>query len=172
VAVHSTPGAVTQTVGGADLATTAIPAGTTLPPQPGGDARPPSPTPSGDTPRITALRITTTRLTRPHGAKRSQQRISYQDSAAAATTFILERAMPGVRHGSQCTAPPRRGRAHGHACTRYVPVRGSFGHRDVAGSNSLAFPSVLKPGRYLLVATPTAPSGAAGPPSQARFVIR
>jgi hypothetical protein len=55
-------------------------------------------------------------------------------------------------------------------------VRG-FRHGDVAGANSLTLSqttanNVLKPGRYLLVATPTAGSGTPGPPSQAHFVVR
>jgi hypothetical protein len=174
VAAHATSGAVAQTVPGADFHTTDIPVGTTPPPQAGGG----DPGSSASVPRITALRVTTTRLTRRHhGARRSRVRISYRDTAAATTTFTIERAMPGIRHGSRCAAPPRHGRAHGRPCTRYVRVRGSFRHRGVAGTNSLAFPPrignhVLKPGRYLLVATPTAVSGTRGRPTSARLVIR
>jgi hypothetical protein len=177
VAVHTAPGAVAQTVPGADFDTAAIPADTTSPPPAGGDA-PASPVTSSrvDAPRITALRVTVTRLTRPHGTRRSRVRISYRDTAAATTTFTLEQGMPGVRHGTHCTAPPRHGRAHGRPCTRYVVVRG-FGRRDVAGANTFTLSQttanhVLKPGRYLLVATPTAGSGTPGPPSQAHFVVR
>jgi hypothetical protein len=55
-------------------------------------------------------------------------------------------------------------------------VRGSVRHRDVAGANSLMLPTtighhVLKPGRYLLVATPTAATGTPGPRTQVRFDI-
>jgi hypothetical protein len=177
VAVHATPGAVPRTVAGADFATTAIPVQTTSSPQAGDGAPSPAVAPAaGDAPRITALRVTVAGRTRPHGARRSLLRVSYRDSVAATTSFILERATSGVRHGSHCTARPRRGKAHGRPCTRYVPVRGSFRHRDVAGPNSLELPATwthgLKPGGYLLVATPTAASGTPGPPTQVRFVIR
>jgi hypothetical protein len=174
VAAHATPGAVAQTVPGADFQTAAIPGGTTPPPPGGGGGATGG---SGKAPRITALRVTTTKLTGRHGARRSQVRISYRDSAAGTTTFMVERAMPGVRHGSRCAAPPAHGPARGRRCTRYVLVRGSFRHRDFAGTDSLAFPHkignhVLKPGRYRLVATPTAASGTRGLPARARFVIR
>jgi hypothetical protein len=187
VAAHTTSGAMAQIVPGSDFHTTAGP-GTTPRPQTGGGVGAAGPTPppaggaargsSANAPRITGLRVTTITLKRRHhGGRSSRLRISYHDTTAATTTFTIERAMPGVRQGSRCVAPTPHGSPQARHCTRYVRMRGSFRHRDVAGTNGLAFPPsigdhVLKPGRYVLVATPTAVSGPSGRPTRAPFVIR
>jgi uncharacterized delta-60 repeat protein len=87
-------------------------------------------------------------------------KISYSDSRAATTTFTVARVLPGRRSGKRCVAPTARNRG-AKRCTRFVGVRGSFSHVDVAGRNSLRFTGrvrrkALKPGPYRLDARPRA----------------
>jgi hypothetical protein len=61
------------------------------------------------------------------------------------------------------------------SCVRFVRVRGSFSRRWPAGNDRFTCTGrlasrALKPGRYELVATPTA-SGRAGRPTRARLRI-
>jgi hypothetical protein len=83
--------------------------------------------------------------------------IAYSDSrGATATLVVLERAT-GVRHGRTCVAPPHRGSAGQHVCTRWVRI-GSFTHRDRRGRNAFRFSGrvggrTLVPGRYVLELT-------------------
>jgi hypothetical protein len=92
-------------------------------------------------------------------AARTGTTISYQDSAAAVTTFRVERAMPGVRRGHRCVKPSHKRTQGKKRCTRFVFVRGRFTHTDRAGINSFRFTGrlggvKLKPGSYRLDATP------------------
>jgi CSLREA domain-containing protein len=74
------------------------------------------------------------RLRRGRGAV-----VSYKDSEAASSTFVVEQAHRGFRSGHGCAArPPRHHTGHVRRCTRYT-TRGSFTHRDRAGANSFHF---------------------------------
>jgi hypothetical protein len=95
--------------------------------------------------------------TKTHHKKRGTT-ITYLDSLAARTTFTVQRRTRGVVKGKRCLAPPKR-RVSGKAkaCTRYVPVAGSFSHVDVAAKNKLYWTGEMKgkplaPGTYHLIA--------------------
>jgi CSLREA domain-containing protein len=82
--------------------------------------------------------------------------ISYTDSRAATTTFAVFSINNGVKHGKRCVRESNH--AHGPRCT-IVVERESFTHPDSAGRNQFTFnervaAKRLKPGSYLLVATP------------------
>jgi hypothetical protein len=77
---------------------------------------------------------------------------------AARTTFTVQRGTRGVVKAKRCVAPPkRRVSKKAKACTRYVPVAGSFSHADVAAKNKLYWTGEMKgkplaPGTYHLIA--------------------
>jgi uncharacterized delta-60 repeat protein len=101
-------------------------------------------------------------------------RISYSNSRAATTTFTVARVLAGRRSGKRCVAPTARNRG-AKRCTRFVGVRGSFTHVDVAGKNSFRFTGrvrrkALKPGPYRLDARPRA-GGQVGKTVSVRFRI-
>jgi hypothetical protein len=101
--------------------------------------------------------------------------ISYTDSQAATTTFVVRLGHRGVRKGKRCVKPPRRPSGkHLRACTRYLSV-GSFAHSDGVGRNSFHFTGrlrgrKLKAGKYRLAATPRA-NGVKGKTVTAGFRI-
>ncbi len=108
-------------------------------------------------------------ISRTTGAK-----VSYRDSQAATTAFTVARALPGRRSGKRCVQPTARNRG-AKRCTRFVGVRGSFSHVDVAGRNSFRFTGrvrakALKPGPYRLSARPRA-GGKVGTTVSVRFRI-
>jgi hypothetical protein len=95
-------------------------------------------------------------------------------SGAAAVTFTAARLVPGRHVKGTCVKPTRRN-AKASRCTRTVPVRGSFTIQGVAGANSARFTGrvaghKLKPGRYVLTASPSA-GGLTGASQTARFRI-
>jgi hypothetical protein len=84
--------------------------------------------------------------------------ISYRDSQAATTTFVVLKPVAGHKRGRRCVAG--RKRRHQRACTRYVSV-GSFKHADTAGNVTVHFTGrvkgkALKPGSYKLALTASA----------------
>jgi hypothetical protein len=88
------------------------------------------------------------------GLKVRALRVSYTDSAAGTTRFVLARCVKFSRHG----------------CLRFRRVR-RFVHHDQAGHNRFLLASAgLKPGRYRLTATPVA-LGQSGPTISAAFTI-
>jgi hypothetical protein len=101
--------------------------------------------------------------------------VTYTDNEAATTTFTVSRAVPGVRRGGRCVAPPRKTTSpHPRACTRYLVV-GHFTHRDVPGANRFHFTGrvnqqTLHAGRYLLAALPIA-GGTVGTVARVLFRI-
>jgi hypothetical protein len=102
-------------------------------------------------------------------------RISYSDSLAATTSFVITRAVSGVRIGKRCSAPPRHAKGKLKRCTRLLRVT-TFNHVDRAGSNTLRFSGrvhgrKLSPGAYTLSATP-ALRGRVGRTLSARFTIK
>jgi CSLREA domain-containing protein len=99
-------------------------------------------------------------------------KLTYTDSLAAKTTFVVVRLLPGIKHRGRCVV--RRRGAHGSKCTRQVRA-GTFSHTDVAGQNRVSFKGRLKneklpKGRYLVRATP-AIAGSAGAPVTFKFTI-
>ncbi len=103
--------------------------------------------------------------------------LSYGANEPATTTFKVEHTMPGVRSGRGCVdvRPPRKA-PRGKGCTRFVMVRGTFGHRDSAGPNQMEFTGrvgskALKPGSYRLSATPSDDRGNIGRTVTAPFRI-
>ncbi len=106
--------------------------------------------------------------------------ITYSDSQAATTTFVVARAATGVRGGPTghaCLAPPRHPHAghHYRHCTRYLTV-GTFAHGDAKGSNRLRFSArlhghALAPRAYRLTATPRSAAGATGASVSTGFTV-
>ena len=91
-------------------------------------------------------------------------RVRYRVNVAAEVRFTVRRTPPGRRVGSgsaaRCVAPTRRNRT-APACTRSIPLAGSFVRPSAAGARSFRFTgrlagSTLKPGAYSLVAKATA----------------
>jgi hypothetical protein len=99
--------------------------------------------------------------------------VSYVLSTAAKVAFKVERAQAGRKRGGKCK---RAGKgAKGKKCTRYAPLSGGFSASGKTGANKLKFRGritnrKLAPGRYRLVATPSA-SGKKGAPARAGFRI-
>jgi hypothetical protein len=91
-------------------------------------------------------------------AARVGTRVSYRLSEAASVHFTVLRAVPGVRRGHGCGAPPRgKPIAKRSRCTRYVALRGSFDLTGGSGTNRFTFTGRLKrrslpPGAYRLQA--------------------
>jgi hypothetical protein len=110
-------------------------------------AAPPPLVPAGttgaDAPRITAFSITprafsvSSRAAR-RGAGRRNAAFLYTLSAPARVTISLRRALPGVKVGKRCAAPPRRRVGHPRRCVRYVAA-GSLSRAGRTGANRLAF---------------------------------
>jgi hypothetical protein len=130
-------------------------------------------------PVLTALKLTPTAfapaLTGPSIARRAGTRVSYALSEAATTSFVVQRATAGVRHGRSCVRAPRHTR-HARRCTRFVPVRGSFTRKGGAGRNSFHFTGrvggrKLPRGSYRLQATPRAAAGNVGRRVTSQFRI-
>jgi pimeloyl-ACP methyl ester carboxylesterase len=105
---------------------------------------------------------------------RTATRVSYTLNVPASVRLTVQRPGPGRRVGGNClkqTTSNRRGRA----CTRLVAVRGSFTRTRPAGADRFTFTAriagrALHPGRYRLVATPSA-NGRTGRPAHAHFRI-
>jgi pimeloyl-ACP methyl ester carboxylesterase len=107
-------------------------------------------------------------------APESATRVSYVLDQPASVRFTVERLSPGRSAGGRC-ASPAAGNRRGRACTRAVAVRGDFTRARQAGADSFTFTArvagrTLSPGRYRLVATPTA-GDRTGAPAHARFRI-
>jgi hypothetical protein len=108
-------------------------------------------------------------------ASRTAALTSYTLNAAARVRFTVERASNGRRVGGRC-AKATAGDRRRQRCTRLAHARGSFTRSRPAGRDRFAFTGrmarrTLTPGRYRLVATPTA-GGRAGRPARAPFRIR
>jgi hypothetical protein len=98
--------------------------------------------------------------------------ITYIDTQAATSIFVVLRTQAGVMRGGRCVPPVGR-EARQPPC-RILRVRASFRHVDHAGVNRFPFPAfrerTLAPGRYRLDATPIA-HGKAGPTVSTTFTI-
>jgi hypothetical protein len=92
-------------------------------------------------------------------------RVVYALDVAARVRITVQRAVAGRRAGARCVAPGKANRA-GKRCTRFARVSGSFARTRPAGRDRFTFTGRLAarrlaPGRYRLVATPSA-SGRTG----------
>jgi hypothetical protein len=110
---------------------------------------------------------------RRYGAK-----VTYTVNVPAAMRFTVRQLLPGRRRGSgkkaRCVRETRSSR-RARRCTRTVSLKGSFTQLAKAGVNSFHFSGRLggkrlKPGRYQLVATPSA-AGRLGKPATVAFRI-
>jgi hypothetical protein len=107
--------------------------------------------------------------------RRYGTKVTFTLNQAASTRFTVKQARPGRRASrGRCVAPTRRNRT-ARRCTRFVTLRGGFTRTGNVGTNTFRFMGRiagkrLKPGRYKLVATPTA-NGQAGRPVSAAFRI-
>jgi hypothetical protein len=107
-------------------------------------------------------------------AVRTATRVSYTLNLAARARFTVQRATSGRTVSGRCLAPTRGNRTH-KRCTRFVALLGSFTRTRPAGADRFTFTGrltghALKPGRYRLVATPTA-NRHTGKPTRAGFRI-
>jgi hypothetical protein len=102
---------------------------------------------------------TNARKKAPRGTK-----VSFKLNEAANVRFTVTQRTKGrkVKRGKKtiCVKPTKKNRKR-KRCTRTVTLKGSFSRTGVAGKNSFHFTGrlngrKLKPGRYRLVATPTA----------------
>jgi Tol biopolymer transport system component len=139
----------------------------------------PGPRSTGVTPRVTGLRLGSSRfraalrggsIASPVGT-----RVKYALSEPATTTFNVERALPGRKLGRRCVAPNRRNQ-RAPRCTRYSRVRGSFRRKGGAGANNFRFTGrlggrALRPGKYRLVAVAKDAAGHRSQPARASFRI-
>jgi hypothetical protein len=102
--------------------------------------------------------------------------ITYTDSEAATTIFMVRQPASGVRSHGKCIKPPKHRKARGKRCTFYKIV-GSFRHADTAGPNRLRFTGrinrhKLTPGHYQLLSTPRNSSGQSGASHTSSFTIK
>jgi hypothetical protein len=91
--------------------------------------------------------------------------VSYTLNEAATVTFTVQRRTTGRKvkkkgKKARCVARTRKNRRK-RKCTRYVKLKGSFTQAGKAGKNRFKFSGrlrsrKLKPGRYKLIATPSA----------------
>jgi hypothetical protein len=107
-------------------------------------------------------------------AVRTATRVSYTLNVAASARFTVQRATSGRNVSGRCVKPTSSNRTR-KRCTRFVAVRGSFTRTRPAGADRFTFTGrltghALKPGRYRLVATPTA-NGHTGNSTRASFHI-
>jgi hypothetical protein len=102
--------------------------------------------------------------------------VSYRVRTASRVRFTAQRKTAGRKgsHG-RCDKPSSKNRTH-RACTRYVPVRGSFTLTASKGSHHFRFRGriggrALSPGRYRLAATPYV-GHSHGRPTYTAFTIK
>ena len=144
-------------------------------------APPPEPEPPPSLPSIAKLRVAPSAFraarsgptVRPASAG-AATRVSYDLDLPATVRFTVQRSARGRSVGGRCVVPTARNRAR-RACSRFAAVRGSFARKRPAGADRFTFTArivrrTLAPGRYRLVATPTA-AGLAGTPARAAFRI-
>ena len=101
-------------------------------------------------------------------------KLNFHLSEPATVTFRVDRVLRGVRRHGSCLVRKRRSR--GKACTRYVPVPGSFAQAGAAGPNSFHFDArvggrLLFPGAYRLRASPRDGAGNLGKTVVAAFRV-
>ena len=105
-------------------------------------------------------------------------KVTYTLNEAANVRFTVQRPQPGrkVKHGKKTTCDrATKKNAKRKRCTRFVTLKGSFIRTGVASTNKFRFTGRLNgkrlaPGKYRLVATPTA-NGKTGRAASASFKI-
>jgi DNA-binding beta-propeller fold protein YncE len=107
--------------------------------------------------------------------KRPGARVRFALDEAATVTFKVQRRLPG-RAGKGACVKPKRSNRDKQKCTRPLGVPGTFSWTGFAGDNSFRFNGRiqgrrLKPGKYNLLATPTA-AGRTGPTVAAFFKVK
>jgi hypothetical protein len=114
-------------------------------------------------------------------AKTAGGAVSYTLSEPATTTFTVKRKQAGVKIGGTCVKSTRRVRSQlrgrPRRCDFIVPVRGSFTHSGVQGSNRFRFTGrlghrTLTAGSYVLLAAPEDAAGNSGKSRSAGFQIQ
>jgi hypothetical protein len=131
-------------------------------------------------PAITDLKISPRAFAAARGgpsalaATAAGARVSFNLDRAASVRFTVVRRLPGRKVGRRCAKTTRANRK-APRCTRLVPVAGGFNRQGAAGANAFRFSGrlsgrPLKPGRYRLLATPTA-DGVKGIAAAAAFQI-
>jgi len=116
------------------------------------------------------------RTTQNKRRKRAGGKVSFRLNQAASVAFKVKQRRRGRRDSrGRCVKPTRQNRSR-RRCTRLVTLRGGFTRAGKAGRNSFRFTGRLRrrklePGRYLLVATPTA-DGKAGRARSTSFRIK
>lgn len=105
---------------------------------------------------------------------RTATRVRYELNVPATVRVTAERSGHGRRVGGRCVKRSAGDRG-GRVCTRYVAVPGSVMRSRPAGADDFRFDGrfagrALRPGRYRLVATPSA-DGRTGRPARARFRV-
>jgi hypothetical protein len=136
---------------------------------------------SGATPAVGRLKLSPARFAAaPSGAsaltaKHFGADVNFTLNEAATVKFTVARPEPGrVGSGGRCVKPTRHNR-DAKKCTRLVTVHGSFSRTGTTGTNRFRFTGrlrkrKLRPGRYRLVATPSA-GGKIGKAASAAFRI-
>lgn len=120
------------------------------------------PVPAGVTPpAVSALHASLVSFFAGGAGGRSGTNLSYTDTAAATSTFVVLRVRSGFKHAAGCAI----GSGSGKRCTSLLLV-GSFTHTDVAGANEVHFSGriggrALPAGLYQVRVTPTL-SGVSG----------
>jgi hypothetical protein len=107
-------------------------------------------------------------------AVRTGTRVSYTLNIAAKARFTVQHAISGRTVSGRCLKPTKSNGTR-KRCIRFVAVGGSFTRTRAAGADRFTFTGrltghALKPGRYRLVATPTA-NRHTGKPARAGFRI-
>jgi hypothetical protein len=136
--------------------------------------------PPGSPPRISDLKISPRSFVAARSgpsalaATAVGARASFRLDRAASVRFTILRKVPGRRVGRRCVKPTRANR-RARRCTRLVRLPGGFSRQGTAGANAFRFRGRLrgrrlKPGRYRLLATPTA-AGVRGNVAAASFQI-
>jgi hypothetical protein len=154
-------------------------------PPPAETPPPPPPAPPGVTPPAVAVSALTVSPRSFHAARRGSSVVAAKTKAGTKVSFVLDqaatvkftvaRSQTGRKaSGGRCVAVTSRNRKS-RKCTRLVAARGSFSRSGVPGANGFGFTGrigakTLKPGKYRLIATPTA-AGQTGAPVSAAFSI-
>jgi hypothetical protein len=90
-------------------------------------------------------------------------KLTYTLNVAATVTFTLTRQDPGRNVHGRCRKVTR-GNVNHARCTRLSALPGALTHTSTAGANTFTFDgriggNTLKPGTYVLTATPTSNGG-------------
>jgi pimeloyl-ACP methyl ester carboxylesterase len=124
-------------------------------------------------PTVAGLRLSpsTFRATVGGASSSAGTRVTYTLNVPASVRLTVQRSARGRAAAGRCLASNRSG-PH---CTRFVRVRGSFTRSRPAGADRFTFTGriagrALRPGRYRLVATPSA-NGRTGRSARAPFRI-